>query len=92
MGSAEKNAKFEALFRAAGLKFKEVNAFGSHLIVTCWSQNAARRIASLLQRSTFTVDRVGESIDYNEENRVPPPLPRDPGQAGARLMTYTPEQ
>lgn len=68
MADSIKSARFEKLFRAGGVKFKQVEAFGSQVIVTCWSREAAEKVARLLQLGSFTVRGVVESVDYNAKN------------------------
>lgn len=60
--------RFEAIFRSGGLKFKNIDAFGPRVIVTCWSEDAARKIARVLTKGSFKVDGLKESTDYNEKN------------------------
>lgn len=69
MSGNDNQQRFESLFRSAGASLKEVKAFGSRLIVTCHSQGAADKIANLLSRGKFSVDKVGESFDYDKVNR-----------------------
>lgn len=68
MTNTEKRERLEKIFRTGGVAFKEVNAFGSQVIVTCWSETMARKAARLLQRGSFTLRGVVKSADYNQKN------------------------
>lgn len=63
--TAERTAEiFETIFRKGGVKFKEVEAFGSFAIITCLSEAAAKRVAKVLSRAMFNVGKPVESVDY----------------------------
>jgi hypothetical protein len=51
-----------------GIPFKQIDVFGSQIIVTAWSETAARKWYSVLCKFT-TSKRPVKSIDYNKENR-----------------------
>jgi hypothetical protein len=66
MGDPTMTARLESILRSGGLKFKDVDAFGSQVIVTCWSRDAAEKVAKVLKRATFNLRGIVESVDYNE--------------------------
>jgi hypothetical protein len=66
--TSDKSARFEQVFKTAGVPFKEINAYGSQVVVTCRSRDAAAKAASVLQRATFNVLKVAKAIDYNAVN------------------------
>lgn len=51
----------------AGIPFKEIKVYGSQIVVTAWSEGAAKRWASLI--ATFAkVRRVLQAVDYDKHN------------------------
>lgn len=57
-------AKLESL----GLSYKQIDVYGSQIMVTAWSESAAKKWHSILCKFT-TSKRPVKSIDYNKENR-----------------------
>ena len=62
-------AQIRATLLKAGLPYKSLDVYGSQIVVTTWSMDAARQWSSLL--ATFaTVRKTGlQSIDYAKENK-----------------------
>jgi hypothetical protein len=65
----EKADRFIALFKASGIPVHSVDAFGPRVIVTCWCEGTARKIARALERATFTINGIVKSVEYTQENR-----------------------
>lgn len=70
-----KTERFHSVLTAARLPFKEVNAYGSQVVITCWSAEAARKIAVFLRVGSFTVLKVAQSVDENKVNENTTLLP-----------------
>lgn len=47
---------------------KQINCYGSQIVVTCWSEEAGRKWAVVLRKFS-TVKRILKSIDYAKENQ-----------------------
>lgn len=60
--------KMEALLASAGIPAKEIRVYGQQIMITTWSEDAARRFAGLVG-AFARVRRVWESMDDNAENR-----------------------
>jgi hypothetical protein len=69
LGDRTINERFAKLFKGAAIPVKEINAFGTRVIVTCWTEGAARKVARLLTKGSFAVDGLKESVDYKVEGR-----------------------
>lgn len=61
--------RLEGILRAGGLRPKSVSAYGRQVVVVCWSEETARRVADLLGRSSFRVRGVLKSREYDKTNR-----------------------
>ena len=59
--------RFQGLFNALGLKYKRIDCYGSQIVVICWSQGEAEKIATMLKRSSFTIRGIIKSFDYNKD-------------------------
>jgi len=51
-----------------GLPFKGIECYGSQIVVTCWSRDAADRWASFLARFAKFLG-ITQSVDHAKENR-----------------------
>jgi hypothetical protein len=60
--------QIQARLEACGLPYKEVKVYGSQIMITTWSDKAARKWYSLLFKLCTTVRPPGESRDYNKVN------------------------
>ena len=60
--------QMKAQLAKSGIPHKEIQVFGSQIIVTSWSREAANKWAGLLAKFA-TVRGVVESVDYNQANR-----------------------
>lgn len=67
-GLATPQAKMKATLEASGLPYKEVECYGSQIVVTCWSRDAADRWALLLARFAKFLG-ITQSVDYAKEDR-----------------------
>lgn len=56
------------LLQRTGLPAKEISVYGSQIVVTVWSHDAARKWARLIQRFA-TLRGITESMDYNKVNK-----------------------
>ena len=59
--------QMKAKLEATGIPAKEIRCYGSQIMVTAWSYNAAERWAALLAKFS-TVKSVKASVDYAKEN------------------------
>lgn len=57
------------IFKAGGVPFKNIEAYGSQVVVTCKSRAAADKVARLLKLGSFKVRGVIECRDYNQKNK-----------------------
>ncbi len=60
--------KMQEKLEGCGLPYKRVHCYGSQIMVTSWSKDAAERWATLLGRFA-KVRGVHQTLDYNVENR-----------------------
>lgn len=60
--------RLQTKLESLGLPYKEIKVYGSQVMVTAWSETAAKKWHSVLCRFT-TSKRPVRSIDYNKENR-----------------------
>lgn len=60
--------QMRAQLERSGIPYKEIECYGSQIVVTSWSHDAAKRWARLLGRFA-TVRGLVHTRDYNEENR-----------------------
>jgi hypothetical protein len=60
--------QIKAKLAAVGIPYKEINCYGSQIIVTAWSRDAASKWASLLGKFS-TVKNVVKSVDYAKKNK-----------------------
>ena len=58
----------QATLEGAGLPYKRVHVYGSQIVVTAWSRDAAIRWAGLLSKFATVKRTALESRDYNEKN------------------------
>ncbi len=58
----------------SGIAHKEIEVYGSQIVVTAWSRDAAVKWADLIAKFA-TIRGVIESMDYNAENRNTVMLP-----------------
>lgn len=65
---ATPQSRMKAKLEASGLPYKEVECYGSQIVVTCWSRDAADRWALLLARFAKFLG-ITQSVDYAKENR-----------------------
>lgn len=61
--------QMEALLRRCGVPSKRVHCYGSQVMVTCWSREAAEKFHGLLWRFCAKVRGPWEAQDTNQENR-----------------------
>lgn len=66
--------KIKALLEETGIPAKEIQVYGQQIMVTTWSEDAARKFAALVGNFA-RVRRVWESLDDNLENRGTSLLP-----------------
>lgn len=59
--------KMQTLLSQAGIPAKEIKVFGSQIIITCWSRDAAEKFAGLLTKFA-KVRGIVESRDNNLVN------------------------
>ena len=57
------------IFNNGNVKFKTIDTFGTNVIVTCWSEPVAQKIAAIFKAATFTKVSVAKSVDYNVVNK-----------------------
>jgi len=57
-----------ALLRQAGIKAKSVDVYGRQVVVTCWSQATASKVAKLLASAKYVVRGSTQSVDYAKTN------------------------
>ncbi len=60
--------KMHASLVKAGIPYKEIHCYGSQIVITSWSRDAADRWANLLTRFS-TVRGIIPSVDYAKENK-----------------------
>lgn len=68
MLSDQIKSRLTAIFNSGNVKFKQIDAFGSNVVITCWSESVARRIAAMLKSATFQGVETAKSVDYNVVN------------------------
>jgi hypothetical protein len=61
--------QIEAILRASGIPAKEIRCYGSQIMVTAWSQTAARKWFRLLHGFAETVRQPTLTTDYNKVNK-----------------------
>lgn len=66
--SATPQQRIKALLVKSGIPYKEINCYGSQIMVTAWSESAARKWASLLAKFA-KVNNVGQGIDEAKVNK-----------------------
>lgn len=59
--------RLEGLLNELGIKTKEINCYGSQVVITCWSQDNAERAATTLKKASFTIRGIIKSFDYNKD-------------------------
>jgi len=59
--------KMKTKLESLGLPYKEIKVYGSQVMITAWSENAADKWHSILRKFT-TSKRPVKSIDYNKVN------------------------
>jgi hypothetical protein len=60
--------RMKAQLQSLGLPYKEIKVYGSQVMITAWSETAAKKWHGVI--SGFTNSRRPvRSIDYNKENR-----------------------
>lgn len=60
--------KMKAQLEALGIPFKEIKVYGSQIMITAWSETAAKRWHGVICKFTNSRGPV-KSIDYNKVNR-----------------------
>lgn len=60
--------KMRELLGKSGIPAKQIDVYGSQIVVTCYSRGAAEKFASLVSRFA-TVKAILESIDDAKENK-----------------------
>lgn len=61
--------RMEEMLGRAGIPAKHIRCYGSQVIVTCWSRDAAERFHTLLHKFCRTVRGPVKSRENNIENR-----------------------
>lgn len=61
--------KMQSRLESCGLPYKEVKVYGSQIMITAWSESAARKWHSLLYKFCSKVRPPKKSLDYNKVNR-----------------------
>lgn len=51
------------------IPYKSLDVYGSQIMVTCWSENAAKRWHSVLHKLSPESLRMGPGTDYAKENK-----------------------
>lgn len=59
--------KMQAALAKTGIPVKEIKVFGSQILITAWSHDAAKKWAAVLTKFA-TVRAVVESVDYDKIN------------------------
>lgn len=67
--TATPQTRMRSTLLQAGIPSKEVKVYGSQVMVTAWSEDAAERWAELLRAFCAKVRRPHATVDYNKENR-----------------------
>lgn len=60
--------QIKATLEKSGIPFKEVEVYGSQIVITAWSVDAANKWAGLVSKFA-TMRGITESLDYNQENK-----------------------
>lgn len=60
--------QMQAKLESLGLPYKEIRVYGSQVMITAWSESAAKKWHSVLCRFT-TSKRPVRSMDYNKVNK-----------------------
>ena len=60
--------KMQAALQASGIPYKQIECYGSQIMVTAWSRPAAQRWSSLLSKFA-TVKSVGPGLDDAKVNK-----------------------
>lgn len=60
--------KIKALLQKSGIPYKEIECYGSQIVVTSWCRDSADKWARLLAKFS-TVRGVVETCDYAKENK-----------------------
>ena len=60
--------QIKALLIKSGIPYKEINCYGSQIMVTAWSESAARKWALLLAKFA-KVNNIGQGIDEAKVNK-----------------------
>ena len=58
--------KITETLKAGGIATKRVEAYGRQVVVTCWSQDMANRVALLLSRASFIIRGQTHSLDQTK--------------------------
>lgn len=61
--------KMQAALAKSGIPAKEIKVYGSQIMITAWSFEAAQKWASLLKKLNPSKIRTGQGIDYAKENK-----------------------
>lgn len=61
--------KMQVALSKSGIPAKEIKVYGSQIMITAWSLDAAQKWTSLLQKLNPSKLRTGEGIDYAKENK-----------------------
>ena len=62
-----KQEKMADLLGKFGIPSKEIKCYGSQIMITCWSEGAAKKFAGVLSKFA-KIRAVRESLDYNKVN------------------------
>ena len=68
MSAETPQQRMKAKLEGLGLPYKEIKVYGSQVMITVWSETAAKKWHSVICRFTNS-KRPVKSIDYNKENR-----------------------
>lgn len=68
MTTATPQQQIKATLESAGIPYKQIDVFGSQIIVTAWSHHAAKRWGILLARFTSKVRGIVKSLDQTVES------------------------
>ncbi|MGI9489328.1 MAG: hypothetical protein ACR2RF_26260 [Geminicoccaceae bacterium] len=61
--------KMKAMLAKTGIPHKEIECYGSQIVITSWSEAAARKWASLLANFA-TVRGIVKTTDYNKDQHA----------------------
>lgn len=59
--------RIEGLLNALNIPTKKIDCYGSQVVITCWSQEAAEKAATTLKKGSFTIRGIIKSMDENKD-------------------------